>query len=182
MTNNYVVGVCCFAVLGLASACLPKFLVPTEDYFNDQLQLVTESTTEPIDLFYFLEQPDDVTCYVGDTATFSCLASTTNCTYRWQVYTPTGQQWLDSNINGSVYSPDLSFVASSGRNGYIFRCVVTHGDTGERITSNSCVLTVVDPNSKSNLPVCDPIFEYQSFKGVITNVEDQEEKEEEATS
>lgn len=48
MTNNYVVGVCCFAVLGLASACLPKFLVPTEDYFNEQLQLVTTTTTTTI--------------------------------------------------------------------------------------------------------------------------------------
>lgn len=168
MSNNWTIGLCCFASFGLLLAFTPKLLSPTDDYLNEQLQLVTEPYTEPTsepDIFYFLLQPVDCTVNIGETATFSCLASTTNCTYRWQVYTPSSGQWNDSNINNTVYSPDLSIEGIKNRNGYMFRCMVTHGTTNERIYSNTCTLTVVDPDSKSPLPICDPINE---FKEVIS--------------
>lgn len=35
-------------IVGLLAACLPKLLSPTDDYLNDQLQLVTTTTTTTI--------------------------------------------------------------------------------------------------------------------------------------
>lgn len=173
MNRSFLAAFMICGAVGLSCVCLPRLASPYDDYIGEELGLITTVTTSQPDIFYFLTQPVDVTVNVGETATFSCLASTTNCTYRWQVYTPSTGQWNDSNINSSVYAPDLSFEATKFRNGYMFRCMVTHGTTNERIYSNTCVLTVVEPDSKSVLPISDPIFDDEMMGFLKSDIENE---------
>lgn len=170
MSNHASLAVGLMSV-GLLAACLPKLLSPTDDYLNQELQLVTESTSDTSNSFYFLLQPSDCTTVNEGTAIFSCMTNANDVSYRWQSYTPSSGAWNDSVINDSAYSPTLSFTAYTFRNGYMYRCLATNNQTGQRIVSNTATLWV-ETDSKSPLPIYDPIHDSENLRGV----KDEQEK------
>ena len=83
-------------------------------------------------------QPTDVTCYIGDTATFSVVAvsddETATLTYQWQLY---DSNWL--NIQGATSSSYTAPTLDEKEVNY--RCVIT-SDKGGTATSETATLTV----------------------------------------
>lgn len=88
-----------------------------------------------------LEQPSHVTAASGTSVVFAVKATGTGLSYRWQYCTPTGS-WTNCSAATSGYNTNsLSPVATAGRNGYQYRCVITVSD-GTKLTSNAATLTV----------------------------------------
>lgn len=48
MNSQHITAVGVLVLVGFAAACLPRLLSPTDDYLNEQLQLVTTTTTTTI--------------------------------------------------------------------------------------------------------------------------------------
>lgn len=48
MSSQHITAVGVLVLVGFAAACLPRLLSPTDDYLNEQLQLVTTTTTTTI--------------------------------------------------------------------------------------------------------------------------------------
>ena len=83
-------------------------------------------------------QPTDVTCYIGDTATFTVVAvsddETATLSYQWQLY---DSDWL--NIQGATSSSYTAPTLDEKEVNY--RCVIT-SDKGGTATSETATLTV----------------------------------------
>ena len=88
-------------------------------------------------------QPQNVTAAPGTTAKFTVAASGGNLSYQWQVRTKSTEAW--DNVNPRIYSggttATLSVPATTARNGYEYRCVVTN--SAGSVDSNTVKLTVV---------------------------------------
>lgn len=104
-----------------------------------------------------ISQPRDVTCKVGETATFNVSASggATPYHYQWQVWMGKEKGWMD--LDGAVLPTlqvDNVTMAMSGRKA---RCIVSDS-SGQQIVSDAATLTVIDPHpvdtgDHSNLPL-----------------------------
>ena len=104
-----------------------------------------------------ISQPRDVTCKVGETATFNVSASggATPYHYQWQVWMGKEKGWVD--LDGAVLPTlqvDNVTMAMSGRKA---RCIVSDS-SGQQIISDAATLTVIDPHpvdtgDHSNLPL-----------------------------
>ncbi|MBR4343605.1 MAG: caspase family protein, partial [Lachnospiraceae bacterium] len=92
-------------------------------------------------------QPEDVTAAVGEEAEFFVIARGTGLKYQWQTSKDGGSTWANSSLTGYNTSA-LSITASTDRNGYMFRCVVTNA-SGEKIVSDAAKLTVVSGNKRA---------------------------------
>ena len=105
--------------------------------YSDSATLTVTSASKPT----ITAQPQDVTAAPGTTAKVSVTASYAT-SYQWQYSDNGGKSW--GNITNSSYSgiksATLGIPATTGRNGYLFRCQVTNsvGTT----TSNAMKLTV----------------------------------------
>lgn len=84
---------------------------------------VTEEVKPP---FIITAQPEDVTVAVNETARFSVAVDGSGMTYQWQYKSATGTEWADTTLVGNK-TRTLSVTASAGRNGYMYRCMVTAG-------------------------------------------------------
>lgn len=88
------------------------------------------------------KQPSSVTAAVGSTAEFSVSATGSGLSYRWQYFTPSSSSWTNCSAVTTGYNANtLRPVATSGRNGYQYRCVITAAD-GTKLISNTVTLTV----------------------------------------
>lgn len=97
------------------------------------------------------QQPVSDTVNVGQTATFSVVASgTAPLSYRWQKN--------GSNISGATSASYTTPPAASGDNGKTFRCVVSN--TAGSVTSGPAVLTVMAliPPTITQQPVNDTVI------------------------
>ena len=83
-------------------------------------------------------QPEDATAAAGATATFT-VAATNVLNYQWQ-YTKNGTEWFTTTMTGAK-TATLEVAATSGRNGYQYRCMIT-GENGDVIYTNAVTLTV----------------------------------------
>lgn len=93
-------------------------------------------TTEPVNL----------TVKIGETATFSIVASGTNITYQWQIDRNDGKGWVNiPNATGASYSIS---VVEIGCNGYRYKCVVSN--SVGFIESNAVTLTVENYGGSDN--------------------------------
>lgn len=79
----------------------------------------------------------DVTAAVGEDAVFSVRAIGSNLTYKWEMLY--GSDWIYPNFAGRD-TAQMTVPATSGRNGYRFRCTITGG--GWTVVSRTVTLTV----------------------------------------
>ena len=121
---------------------------------DNEFTLYLDGEAEPL---MIVSQPRDVTCEVGDTATFSVSASggATPYHYQWQVWMDEERGWVDLKdaVLPTLVVEDVT-MAMSGRRA---RCIVTDS-SGQRIVSDAATLTVIDPHpvdtgDHSNLPL-----------------------------
>ena len=85
-------------------------------------------------------QPKSITAETGSTAKFTVAATGKNVTYQWQYRTSSTGTWTKATATGNQ-TATLSVPATTGRNGYQYRCVVT-GASGKITYSNAATLTV----------------------------------------
>ena len=85
-------------------------------------------------------QPESVTAQLNDTVKFSVTASGEGLTYQWQYRSPATATWKSTTLSGAK-TATLKATATSARNGYQYRCVVTDAD-GMQVISNAVTLTV----------------------------------------
>ena len=86
--------------------------------------------------------PDDATAAAGGNATFEVSASPMGVTYQWQVRDNIGGTWVSIYPNGTFAS--LTVGATSGMDGYQYRCVIYNNATFDHSKSRIATLTVVD--------------------------------------
>ena len=87
-------------------------------------------------------QPYSLTVPVSETATFAVAAVGTGLTFQWQWKTSTGTTWSNSSSSTTGYNKAvLRPVGTTGRNGYMYRCVVKDS-SGKSVTSSAATLTV----------------------------------------
>lgn len=84
--------------------------------------------------FSIISQPEDYTGKVGDTATFTIVASGDNLTYQWYYSNTQGTKWARSGQTGST-TASLQVPVNKARIGQLYRCVVTDAE-GNTLTSD----------------------------------------------
>ena len=84
-------------------------------------------------------QPSAVSAAVGSTAKFTVSASGNNLSYQWQYRTGSTGKWAKATANGNQ-TANLNVPATTGRNGYQYRCVVKN--SGGTVYSKAATLTV----------------------------------------
>lgn len=85
-------------------------------------------------------QPQSVTVYRGDTATFTVEAGGSNPSYQWQYQKAGSTSWLNSTLTGSK-TDSFSIKATAARDGYRYRCKVTNN--GVASYSRAATLTAL---------------------------------------
>lgn len=96
--------------------------------------------TKPIDID---SQPKNVTAPLGETVTFHVVAAGEGLSYQWQWRAKPTYDWSATTITGNK-TDTIHVPATSDRNGYQYRCVITDA-SGNSVASNMATLTVVQP-------------------------------------
>ena len=87
-----------------------------------------------------IEQPEDVYSAPGENVEFYVGAKGSGLSYQWQTSKDGGSTWTNSSLTG--YNTDtLRIVASTDRNGYMFRCIVKNS-AGQQMISDAAKLKV----------------------------------------
>ncbi len=110
---------------------------PTSSYGGS---LTWTSVVAPI----ILKNPAPASVEVGFPASFTVAGGGIGLTYQWQVSTDSGSTWSNSGLSGNK-TAELTLDATNGRNGYLFRCIITDC-VGKTATSTSAKLTVLPPD------------------------------------
>ena len=87
-------------------------------------------------------QPQDFKGNAGETAYFSCYATGTTLSYRWQFRTPGTTTWQYSSA-ASAQTPTVDVAITARRLGQSYRCVVT--DLSDDTVEISDVGTIIGP-------------------------------------
>ena len=85
-------------------------------------------------------QPANKTVKKGSSAKFTVSATGSGLTYQWQTKTSSKGSWKNCSFTGSK-TASMSVPATSGRNGYYYRCKITDS-AGNVIYTNTVKLTV----------------------------------------
>ena len=85
-------------------------------------------------------QPKGVTKAAGSIAKFTVAAEGTGLSYQWQYQSPGATSWTNLT-SSSANKATLSVTATTARNGYQYRCVITNSLT-HTVTSAAATLTV----------------------------------------
>ena len=117
------------------SGCFYRCLV----IFEHGTSLFSEPARFSLDCFD--EQPADLLVRAGSNALFAVKLHETPAACRWQ-YSADGSTWTDISTSAcpSAATPELTFSATPGLNGYRYRCLVTYQD-GE-MASKAALLSV----------------------------------------
>ncbi|MCC8102678.1 MAG: leucine-rich repeat protein, partial [Clostridiales bacterium] len=87
-------------------------------------------------------QPKSQSVTQGSVATFTVAAVGNSLTWKWQ-WSSNGKTWYNQTGSSTGFNTaTLKVNATSARNGYLYRCIVTDGD-GNSVTSSVATLTVV---------------------------------------
>ena len=86
-------------------------------------------------------QPTPQKVTAGSTATFAVEAVGIDLSYQWQTKTSSSGSWKDCTFDGSQ-TATMSVPATTARNGYYYRCVITDGN-GESLTTDIVRLYVL---------------------------------------
>lgn len=90
-------------------------------------------------------QPSDVSAAAGKTVTFKVGTTETPASYQWKYKTPVGTKWLNATAEGNT-TQTLKVPVTKGKDGYIYKCVVTFADSTVKI-SQVAKLTVKAANA-----------------------------------
>ena len=93
-------------------------------------------------------QPVSVTAALNTNVQFVVKATGENLSYQWQYSTDGGKTWKNSATTAATYTT----TATTVRNGYQYRCIVTDG-TGTSVTSSVASLTVKTALAITTQPV-----------------------------
>ncbi len=93
----------------------------------------------------FTQQPQSVTAKAGTTVYFTVTAKNAD-SYQWQYSSNNGKSWASSPAAGNK-TARLTIPATSGRNGYRYRCVISN-EIGSA-ESKAATLTVLSPTAWS---------------------------------
>ena len=96
----------------------------------------------------FTDGPDDTSAAKGGKAVFSVKTNGNGLKYQWQYRTSSKASWKNASFTGSKTSK-LTVSATSSRNGYQFRCIITD-ENGNKATSGTAKLKVVTPKITTN--------------------------------
>ncbi len=86
---------------------------------------VSEPVIDPV----ITLQPESVTAEPGEVVYFNVAAEGENLSYQWQVSTDKGTTWKNSGLTGNK-TDTLKVNVTAGRNGYVFRCVISNPEGG----------------------------------------------------
>ena len=86
------------------------------------------------------EQPQSVTAEQGSTAVYKVSANGESLSYQWQYCDPAVGKWYNSGLTGNK-TATFQVGATSGRNGFKYRCVITDA-YGNQVISDAAELTV----------------------------------------
>lgn len=89
-----------------------------------------------------IQQPEDCTGVVGETAIFSVTAQGTGLSYQWQYCNASSSKWFNSSMTGNM-EDTISVTVANYRNGQKYRCVVSDAD-GNTVTTKTVKLIVAD--------------------------------------
>lgn len=92
------------------------------------------------DVASFAASPAVRVAQSGETVTFSVDPVGDSLTFQWQYIAPNGTKWANTTLTGNKTNT-LTVSATSGRNGYQYRCVVSYGSSS--ITSTPGRLVVL---------------------------------------
>lgn len=140
---------CSSATIGYHSATLQPVATKARNGYQyrcvitgNGITLISEpATLTVLDSFAITAQPMSQTMEAGQTAAFSVAASGSGLSYQWQYCTPGGNWANCSSATVGYRSETVSPVATTGRNGYQYRCVVKNAD-GNSLISDPATLTV----------------------------------------
>ena len=107
-------------------------------------------------------QPGNATVKVGETETFTLVASGTALTYQWQIDRNDGNGWV--NIAGANEASYTTSTVNISCSGFKYQCVVSN--SAGTVTSNTAVLTVTE----NIIPDPDPV-DYEILDGANSNWE-----------
>ena len=99
-----------------------------------------ESQTPGVTAPSITTQPGNATVEVGETASFTIVASGTDLTYQWQIDRNDGNGW--ANIDGATATSYTTSAVDISCNGFKYQCVVSN--SAGTVTSNTAVLTVTE--------------------------------------
>ena len=108
------------------------FYVAAMDYATN------EASTQASQKIFIVQQPQDVYAKRGDYVQFKVEATGNGLKYQWQYRAPSSKIWL-SSLNPGAKTDTLNVLASSLREGYQYRCVLTDA-LGNRITTDAATL------------------------------------------
>ncbi len=112
--------------------CVVTFKNGTQDISEEAQLVVTPNAIS--------EQPAAVTIAAGLTAEFHVAASGSPVSYQWEYCKSGSTAWANATAAGNK-TDTLKVPATTGRNGYSYRCVVTFKN-GSTKTSDPALLTV----------------------------------------
>ena len=117
------------------------FFSPREDNGVSITWQDTVQEEEEIDGIVIVQQPQDISIIVGETATFEIIAKGKDLTYQWQYRNYTNKSWQTSkDATTSTYSITPIDSSISGER---VRCILRDSD-GNRLTSNEAILIITD--------------------------------------
>ncbi len=114
--------------------------VVTDEYGNKAYSNAAKLTVKSPKI---TTQPKAVTAAKNAKAKFTVAASGVGLKYQWQVKTSSKTSWKNTTITG-YKTKTITVGATSARNGYQYRCVVTD-EYGNKAYSNAAKLTVKSP-------------------------------------
>ncbi|MBR2549705.1 MAG: hypothetical protein IKE92_06790 [Clostridiales bacterium] len=105
---------------------------------NGQKFYSNTATVKVVPALTITKQPASISCYAGNTVSFSVTAKGDGLTYQWQMYS--NGAWKNSGATGATTSK-ISFKATKNHNGMKYRCVVKD-KYGKKLLSNTATITV----------------------------------------
>ncbi len=129
--------------------------VVTDEYGSE---VVSAAAVLNVEAAGITAQPEDAAAARNSTAVFTVAVSGSVKSYLWQYKSAVGTKWYNLNSATQGYNKDtLKVKATSGRSGYLYRCVITMTD-GTKLTSDAAALAVVNyPAIKQELQVGDEL-------------------------
>ncbi len=122
---------------------IPAETLPVEDEIIvfDETDEIVEVEAADTAAMTIAKDPEDTIVAPNTHATFKVEVDGTVTAYQWQVKTSDTADWTNTKLAGSGYDTDtLRIYATTARNGFRYRCVVTGG--GATLTSKDALLTV----------------------------------------
>ncbi|MBR4863796.1 MAG: hypothetical protein IKU07_04405 [Oscillospiraceae bacterium] len=106
---------------------------------KDATGAVEYTSVATLNVLTFTKQPENMRTSAGSKVTFSVETNQEPVSYQWQ-YSKNGETWTNTTMSG-YNTAALTVDATSARNGYQYRCVIT-GAKNSKLESKAAVLNI----------------------------------------